>query len=464
MGLLGANGAGKSTLLRTAAGLQTPDAGTVRIDGHDVWDAPLAARAGLGYAAEEPTFYEELSGAEHAAFVASVRALDPAAARERALALAAALGMHTRMDDAVRAYSHGMRKKLSFMTAVLHCPAVVLTKRGRTMRPPPSRPRTSCARSRSGAAMRSRATSPRPWSACAPGSSCCIAPRRPRAHLADKGSPGDRVRGSSTRSSTSCNEPDPGVPHAFAFHTLIFVLLTSAGARARHPAAHAPAGAAARGAHAGRAARDARGVRELGRRLHRRRRADGSRRGERAARAELVAGGRARPGHRGVPPALARHPRGRPRADRRAAAPALARRRGGGRAHARGRRRDAPSCSWGAPRRARRAARVGEDVPGRQPRGAGDRARSPQAARSPPGMERPPRAHAVRRGRPGGRAAAALSRRGRDAPAGPRRDGPAVGGVGRGPAVSPDRDRARSRARRTTVPTRARRRAWAASA
>lgn len=126
VGLLGANGAGKSTLLRTAAGLQTPDAGTVRIDGHDVWDAPLAARAGLGYAAEEPTFYEELSGAEHAAFVASVRGLAPGAARERSGALAEALGMDARMDDPVHAYSHGMRKKLSFLLAVLHRPAVVL--------------------------------------------------------------------------------------------------------------------------------------------------------------------------------------------------------------------------------------------------------------------------------------------------------------------------------------------------
>ena len=64
VGLLGANGAGKSTLLRTAAGLQPPDEGAVRVAGHDVWDEPLAARAALGYAAEDPVFHEELSAAE----------------------------------------------------------------------------------------------------------------------------------------------------------------------------------------------------------------------------------------------------------------------------------------------------------------------------------------------------------------------------------------------------------------
>ncbi len=126
VGLLGANGAGKSTLLRTAAGLQPPDEGSVTIAGHDVWAEPLAARAGLGYAAEEPTFHEELSAAEHLAFVAAVRGLDPSAARERAHDLARRFDLDDRLDDPVSGYSHGMRKKTSFLAAILHRPAALL--------------------------------------------------------------------------------------------------------------------------------------------------------------------------------------------------------------------------------------------------------------------------------------------------------------------------------------------------
>ena len=126
VGLLGANGAGKSTLLRTAAGLQPPDDGHVRIAGHDVWSDPLAARARLGYAAEEPSFHEELSAAEHLAFVAAVRGLEPGAARARASDLARRLDLHERLDDPVRGHSHGMRKKASFLAAVLHRPAALL--------------------------------------------------------------------------------------------------------------------------------------------------------------------------------------------------------------------------------------------------------------------------------------------------------------------------------------------------
>jgi len=126
VGLLGANGAGKSTLLRTVAGLQPPDAGTVRAAGHDAWREPLPARAALGYAAEEPVFHEDLSAAEHLAFVSAVRGLEPVAARERAFELARSLELHERLDDPVRGWSHGMRKKLSFLAAVIHRPRVLL--------------------------------------------------------------------------------------------------------------------------------------------------------------------------------------------------------------------------------------------------------------------------------------------------------------------------------------------------
>jgi ABC-2 type transport system ATP-binding protein len=126
VGLLGANGAGKSTLMRTAAGLQPPDSGTVRVADIDLWSDLVAAKRLLGYAAEEPAFYEELSADEYLAFVAAARGLDPAAARERAARLVGALGLADRADEPVERYSHGMRKKLAFAAAVLHRPAVLL--------------------------------------------------------------------------------------------------------------------------------------------------------------------------------------------------------------------------------------------------------------------------------------------------------------------------------------------------
>ena len=126
VGLLGANGAGKSTLMRTAAGLQPPDAGSVEVQGIDVWNQPRVAKQRLGYAAEEPSFYEELSADEYLAFIAMLRSLDPDSARQRAHQLLERLGLSGRADEPVHQFSHGMRKKLSFVAAVLHRPAVLL--------------------------------------------------------------------------------------------------------------------------------------------------------------------------------------------------------------------------------------------------------------------------------------------------------------------------------------------------
>ncbi len=126
VGLLGANGAGKSTLLRIAAGLLPPDRGGVELVGLDLWSNPVEAKRHLGYAAEEPRFYDEISADEYLAFVAAIRGLDPAAARTRATELFERIGLEGRTDEPIQHYSHGMRKKLSFVAAVLHRPRVLL--------------------------------------------------------------------------------------------------------------------------------------------------------------------------------------------------------------------------------------------------------------------------------------------------------------------------------------------------
>jgi len=126
VGLLGANGAGKSTLMRICAGLQTPDAGEVAISGHDLWREPIAARQQLGYMAEEPAFYDELSALEYLSFLAGVRSLDPLEARHEARRLLGRLGLTERAGEPLERYSHGMRKKVSFIAAALHRPRALL--------------------------------------------------------------------------------------------------------------------------------------------------------------------------------------------------------------------------------------------------------------------------------------------------------------------------------------------------
>src|SRR5437868_480450 len=64
--LVGPSGAGKSTVLRLVAGLESPDFGTITIDGRPVEKLP-PHRRGIAFVAQRPALYPHLSVAENLA-------------------------------------------------------------------------------------------------------------------------------------------------------------------------------------------------------------------------------------------------------------------------------------------------------------------------------------------------------------------------------------------------------------
>ena len=72
-GFLGPNGAGKSTTMNIIAGCMGATEGTVRIDGHDVFEEPMAAKRRVGYLPEQPPLYTEMTPEEYLRFVASAK-------------------------------------------------------------------------------------------------------------------------------------------------------------------------------------------------------------------------------------------------------------------------------------------------------------------------------------------------------------------------------------------------------
>jgi ABC-2 type transport system ATP-binding protein len=124
--LLGPNGAGKTTTLRLVAGLLAPDAGTIRVAGHDLATAPLDAKRALAFLPDEPQLYAKLRPLEYLAFVAGLWGLEPKPAESRARELLALLGLEGTEPDYVETYSRGMRQKLALAGALLHDPAVLV--------------------------------------------------------------------------------------------------------------------------------------------------------------------------------------------------------------------------------------------------------------------------------------------------------------------------------------------------
>jgi ABC-type Fe3+/spermidine/putrescine transport system ATPase subunit len=70
--LMGPNGSGKTTLLRLIAGLDTPTAGTIRVDGEELAGVPAHAR-GIGYVSQEPSLFPHRTVEENVAYGPELR-------------------------------------------------------------------------------------------------------------------------------------------------------------------------------------------------------------------------------------------------------------------------------------------------------------------------------------------------------------------------------------------------------
>ena len=124
VGLVGANGAGKTTTLLSVAGILRPDAGHIRIAGHDLATAPVEAKRRLGFVPDEPALFEYLTVEEHLRFIA--RLYGVADIDRRLPALLADLDLHDRRRAFPDELSRGMRQKLALGCAFVHDPQVLL--------------------------------------------------------------------------------------------------------------------------------------------------------------------------------------------------------------------------------------------------------------------------------------------------------------------------------------------------
>ena len=126
-GFLGANGAGKTTTLRMLCGLIAPSPGTALIDGIDIFEQPMLAKARLGYLDEEPFVHPHLTGREFLHFIADLYRMPRGAERvQRMDRLLGLFELADRDGELIGAYSHGMKQKIGLASLLIREPSVLL--------------------------------------------------------------------------------------------------------------------------------------------------------------------------------------------------------------------------------------------------------------------------------------------------------------------------------------------------
>ena len=126
VGLIGPNGAGKSTLLKVLATLIEPTAGTALVAGFDVVREPMEVKKRIGYAPESGFLFDALTGREFLDMAVDLKKLDHEEADAQLLELSQLLGLQDVLKQPISAYSKGMRKKVSIVSALIGNPDVLI--------------------------------------------------------------------------------------------------------------------------------------------------------------------------------------------------------------------------------------------------------------------------------------------------------------------------------------------------
>jgi ABC-2 type transport system ATP-binding protein len=125
-GFLGPNGAGQTTTIRLLSGILPPTRGRVVIDGVDMREDPVTAKARIGYIPDRPYLYEKLTAREFLQFIGGLYGMDAATIREKGDRLLDDNSLMEFADRLIEGYSHGMKQRLVLSAAQLHDPRLLI--------------------------------------------------------------------------------------------------------------------------------------------------------------------------------------------------------------------------------------------------------------------------------------------------------------------------------------------------
>ena len=123
-GFLGPNGAGKSTIIKSMVGIQTITGGAIEVAGYDVKTQPVLAKKQMGFVPDHYALYENLTAREYINYVADLYDVPKEDVNARLSRFLDLFEFHNAIDRQIKTYSHGMKQKVTIMSALIHNPKV----------------------------------------------------------------------------------------------------------------------------------------------------------------------------------------------------------------------------------------------------------------------------------------------------------------------------------------------------
>jgi len=139
LALLGPNGAGKTTAVHLLTTYLRPDAGEIRIGGHDPAKNPQAVRRAIGVTGQFSAVDGYLTGRENLMLMSDLHLLPKTAGRRRAQELLDKFELTEAGDKPASTYSGGMKRKLDLAMTLVGNPKVIFLDEPTTGLDPRSR-------------------------------------------------------------------------------------------------------------------------------------------------------------------------------------------------------------------------------------------------------------------------------------------------------------------------------------
>lgn len=124
-GFLGPNGAGKTTTINMLTGLARPTSGEITIAGYDGIKHIKKVQQLIGIVPDESNLYDEMSGFDNLTFCASLYGMKKEVREERAKELLKQFSLEDTGDRPFKAYSKGMKRKLTIAAGIIHNPEIL---------------------------------------------------------------------------------------------------------------------------------------------------------------------------------------------------------------------------------------------------------------------------------------------------------------------------------------------------
>lgn len=125
-GFIGPNGAGKTTTIKSIVGLIKYNYGNIYFDGKNILEDELDFKRKVVYIPDNPELYNNLTGIQFLNFVSDVYQIGAENRYKDIEYYSDLFGIKENLGDLISTYSHGMKQKLSLISAFIRHPKLLI--------------------------------------------------------------------------------------------------------------------------------------------------------------------------------------------------------------------------------------------------------------------------------------------------------------------------------------------------